>query len=874
MTAAVTSGEGTGTESADASAAQWPTLPHTRLAGMRILLADDGEVNQLLISHFLRTAGATVSVVPNGRRAVEALSAGGAYDAPLASPPPFDLLLTDMQMPELDGYGAVRLLRSRGSSLPIVALTAHEIAAAAEACLAAGCDAYASKPIDRHRLIELCAKWGARPSEPLYSTLVDETDTAPLLRNFVAGLKRLSAALTAALGARDWNGVASLSHHLKGAAGGYGFQSISDLARQVETLARDGSDSRALHEVHAQLVDQCQRATADRPATGAPAPSAAGAPRPAQAVSGARQSVLLVDDAPEVHDLVAWQLRELDLELTHAYSGSEGLRHLETGAPDLVLLDYQLPDIDGLKVLRQLRSRPDTSELSVIFLTAAEDDDTQQLAFESGAVDYVRKPFRAAELRARVRAALRTQALLSRLEMQASTDRLTGMLNRDALLARLEQAMTRARAAPGRSYAVLFLDFDGFKLLNDAYGHDAGDELLRQVGARLHAAMPANAAVASARHATARLGGDEFVVVLEDLSGREEAERCADGLLQSLSREYSIKGHRVVSSVSIGVVLAQDDYVAPSDLLRDADAAMYEAKAAGRGRYAMFERSMRRRIEERVDLERELRLALETQQLHLLYQPIVALDGGAIVGLEALLRWHHATRGPITPSKFISVAVDSGLIHPLGDWVMHKACDDFARLRARMGARAPEFLGVNVSRMQLNDRALPAKIRDVLAHSALEPRRLHLEITETELVTNFANARETVEAVKRLGLCLAVDDFGIGYSSLASLHDYPIDVFKLDRSFITRDFPTKRGRALLATAHAMIQLARNIGVRVIAEGIETPEQLAILQSLGCDMAQGYLLGRPMSIEQIPGFRILHGVAADPAEASYRAMRQA
>jgi len=571
------------------------------------------------------------------------------------------------------------------------------------------------------------------------------------------------------------------------------------------------------------------------------------APRPSK-----RRMVLLIDSSPEVHAIVESQLSDLNAEVHHAYSCRDGLLRLNDCSPDLVIVDHQLLDFDGLELLRKSCSRVHARPPSVIVLTGPDDDRTASVAFDSGAIDFLRKPFRAAELRARVQAVLQTQALLSRLEHQAAHDRLTGMLNRDGLSPRVDAAISRFKATPERHFAVLFLDFDNFKRLNDAYGHDVGDDLLRQVGVRLGAiALTGNMMQeANCEPAVARLGGDEFVVLLEELSRPEDAEEVAKRLISALGREYWINGMPVTSSISIGITHGSQGYSSAKELLRDADAAMYEAKAAGRGCYVVFDSLLRQRIEKRARTERDLRFAVESQQLSLAFQPIISLDSGRLVGLESLLRWQHPELGSIAPADFIPVAVDSGLIGPIGDWVLEKACAQFKELQQQMGANAPDFIGVNISRRQLTDPGLPAKISSALMASGIDPQCLHLEITESELVTDLNAARDTLREIKQLGVALSVDDFGTGYSSLASLYDFPIDVFKLDRSFIAADLTSERGRALMAVTHAVLQLARNIGVRVIAEGVETSQQLAVLQSLRCDMAQGYFLGRPMPAEQV------------------------
>ena len=565
-----------------------------------------------------------------------------------------------------------------------------------------------------------------------------------------------------------------------------------------------------------------------------------------------RRRVLVIDESPEVHAVIEAQLADLDADVYHVYSGNDRLLQLTDWSPDLVLVDCQLLDVIGMEMLGILRSATHTRPTSVIFLTGPEDERTAPPTLEQAAVEFLHKPFRATELRSRIQTVLHTQALLARLEHQATHDRLTGMLNRDGLLVRIEAALARRATRPEGTFALLFLDLDHFKLLNDAYGHDVGDELLRQVGLRLLSSARTGPAVQSTAQdpVVARLGGDEFVVLLEGLSGPDEVEDIAERLLLALGRDYWINGLRVSSSTSIGIAHGLPSYRSAAELLRDADAAMYEAKAAGRGCHAVFDMSLRRRIEKRARIERELRRAVEQQQLSLVYQPIINLDSGRLVGLESLLRWQHPELGAVSPADFIPVAVDSGLIGPIGDWVLEKACSEFKQLQKRIGENAPDFIAVNISRKQLTDPGLPTMISSALAASGVEPRCLHLEITESELVTNLSAARDTLWEIKQLGVSLSVDDFGTGYSSLASLYDFPIDVFKLDRSFIAADLTSERGRALMAVTHAVLQLARNIGVRVIAEGVETAQQLAVLQSLRCDMAQGYLLGRPMSAERV------------------------
>jgi diguanylate cyclase (GGDEF)-like protein len=357
-------------------------------------------------------------------------------------------------------------------------------------------------------------------------------------------------------------------------------------------------------------VASVQETSATIPNSAGPAPSQSGSRSPA------RRVVWVIDASAAVHALAEAELGDSHTDVYHAYSCNDSLLRLNARAPDLVLVDYQLLDVDGLESLQDQFAGAQARSPSVIVLTGP-DDHRHSLEFEPGAIDFLRKPFGAAELRARVCAVLQTQTLLSGLEHQAAHDRLTGMLNRDGLSPRIDAAIARVRATPDRHFAVLFLDFDNFKRLNDAYGHDVGDDLLRQVGMRLCEIADAGHLMRDPQDepSVARFGGDEFVVLLEGLLRPADAEEVASRLIAELGREYWINGMRVASYISVGIAHGPQGYSSAVELLRDADAAMYEAKATGRGGYVVFDSSLRQRIEKRARTERDLRGALESQQL-------------------------------------------------------------------------------------------------------------------------------------------------------------------------------------------------------------------------------------------------------------------
>ena len=440
------------------------------------------------------------------------------------------------------------------------------------------------------------------------------------------------------------------------------------------------------------------------------------------------------------------------------------------------------------------------------------------------------------------------------LRSAARTDRLTGLPNRALFHDRLQNAVLRAQRVEGYHFAVLFLDFDRFKAINDTLGHEAGDTILCEIARRLRETVRAGDSLnrASEEDTAARFGGDEFVVLLDGIESPGDAAEVAERLLDVLAAPYHVCNQDIFSTVSIGICTSTTRPQSAEEVLRDADTAMYEAKLAGRGRALVFDVSMHQRVHHRVALENDLRRALGTPQLFLQYQPIVCLQTAALVGCEALLRWRHPQRGLVSPAEFIPIAEESGLIVPLGEWVLREACTQLQRWHAAHPSHAPPAISVNVSRRQLLAPSLPQTLRQVLHDTGLDAPRLHLEVTESAVMSDAAAATAVLRAFKQVGVQLAMDDFGTGYSSLACLHQFPLDVLKIDRSFVGN---IERGRDFAALVHAVTQLAHNMNIRVVAEGIETLDQALLLQSLDCEFGQGYFFSRPIDPDHLPDLHI-------------------
>ncbi|MGQ0484811.1 MAG: putative bifunctional diguanylate cyclase/phosphodiesterase [Hyphomicrobiales bacterium] len=439
----------------------------------------------------------------------------------------------------------------------------------------------------------------------------------------------------------------------------------------------------------------------------------------------------------------------------------------------------------------------------------------------------------------------------ARIAHLASHDLLTELPNRVLLREKLEAAL--AKTAQGGGFAVHCLDLDRFKEVNDTLGHSMGDELLKQVAERLRNTV-------REANVVARLGGDEFAVIQFELDRPEAASALANRITEVIGEPYHIDGQRIIIGTSVGVALAPSDGLDPDQLLKNADLALYRAKEDGRGTVRFFEREMDARLQARRLFEAELRAALGNGELEVYYQPVFNLAANEISGFEALLRWNHPTRGMVSPAEFIPVAEDTGLIIPIGEWVLRQACAEAATWPA------PLLVAVNLSAVQFKSSNLVGTVMSALASAGLVPARLELEVTESVLLLESQATRATLHRLRELGVRIAMDDFGTGYSSLSYLRSFPFDKIKIDRSFI-RDLSTKPG--CTAIVHAIAELARSLGMATTAEGVETEEHLRLLRAEGCTEIQGYLISPPKPAEYVPSLLAKYNGtrAAEPAPVS-------
>jgi len=460
--------------------------------------------------------------------------------------------------------------------------------------------------------------------------------------------------------------------------------------------------------------------------------------------------------------------------------------------------------------------------------------DGTEVCVEAAAVPFVYKDRPAVQVVARDIS--RRKQMEEKLLHDAFHDALTGLPNRALFMDHLRLAVERAKRPKKRYlFAVLFLDLDRFKVINDSLGHTMGDQLLVATATRIQKCL---------RHldTVARFGGDEFAVLLDGVEDVNDTIRVAQRLQRELTTPINVGGHEVFTSVSIGIALSNTGYERPEEVVRDADTAMYRAKAAGKSRYEIFDTGMHSRAVALLKLETDLRRAVEREEFVVHYQPIVSLSDDSIQGFEALVRWRHPERGLVTPAEFIPVAEETGLIIPLGRWVLREACRQMHRLQAASVSPRPLSLSVNLSGKQFMQPDLVGQVKQILGETGFDPRRLHLEITESSVIENTETVTEMLMQLRALGVRLSMDDFGTGYSSLSYLHRFPIHTLKIDRSFVSG------GDGENEIVRTIIMLARNMGMDIVAEGVETKEQLAYLKELKCEYGQGFLFSRPLDLD--------------------------
>ncbi|MCK5876140.1 MAG: EAL domain-containing protein [Candidatus Marithrix sp.] len=556
-----------------------------------------------------------------------------------------------------------------------------------------------------------------------------------------------------------------------------------------------------------------------------------------------QSTILIVDDELVSRYTVEVLLSTEGYKLEFAKNGEEGLKKAIELSPDLMLLDVMMPGMDGFEVCQHLRSNPQLAELPVVMVTALDDRESRLRGIESGADDFMSKPYDRAELRARIRTITRLNRYRRLVETEeklsylANYDALTGLPNRSLLLERLTQALGSAKRAK-QNVAVLSLDLDSFQIINDSLGHETGDKMLKKIGQRLSKVVEKLGATVS------RTGADEFVVMFETDNIVKDVSEMAQYLLDNISRQIILDSHEVVVTSSMGISVYPADGKDGKVLLKNADTALSRAKIYGKNTYQFFTTKMNESALERLILENQLRKVLSQNELRVYYQPQIELSSGKMIGMEALVRWQHPELGLVSPTKFIPVAEEMGLIIPIGEWVLRTACK---QNKIWQQAGFPLLrISVNMSSRQFQSPNLLQAVKDALIYSELDPTYLELELTESVLMgeegDEITNIISLLTELRSIGIKIAIDDFGTGYSSLSYLKRFPVNSLKIDRSFV-KDIPVDKAGA--AITQAIIALAHSLNLYVIAEGVETLEQLEFLQNQECEIIQGYYFSTPL-----------------------------
>ncbi len=550
------------------------------------------------------------------------------------------------------------------------------------------------------------------------------------------------------------------------------------------------------------------------------------------------------DDFIVTKDLLS-RVEGVSFSVQWAATFDSALTESRRKAHDVILVAYLLGAKSGLDFLQTVIAAG--CQIPIILFTDQADHEVDLAAMKAGAADYlVRADLSAVLLGRSIRYAIERKRAENRILTLAYYDDLTGLPNRVLFLDRLNFCIANARRREAL-VAVLICDLDNFKRINDTLGHEAGDLLVREVGERVSACVRENDSVGRLdeghnKNTVARQGGDEFTLLLGEIRNIHDAARVAQRILGSLARPFDLRGHEVFVSASIGIAIFPQDGVDADTLVKNGDAAMYHAKDRGKNNYQFYKKEMNATSFQRLSLETSLRRALEREEFLLYYQPVVNLYTGKLVSAEALVRWQHPDMGLISPADFIPLAEETGMIVPLGEWVLLAAC---AQNKAWQQAGLPLVrVAVNLSCQQFAERNLARVVEEVLEETGLAADYLGLEITESLMMRNVDASIAVLRELSSMGVSLSLDDFGTGYSSLSYLKRFPLDILKIDRSFV-REIPHDNDDVTLT--RVILAMAGNLGLKVVAEGVENQEQLEFLKNQGCDMMQGYLVSPPVSV---------------------------
>ena len=552
-----------------------------------------------------------------------------------------------------------------------------------------------------------------------------------------------------------------------------------------------------------------------------------------------RPVVVLADDDPSIRLMIRHVLESEEFDIVEAADGIEAIKAVEKHHPALVLLDAVMPGIDGFTTCKQIKDKGHT-DVPVMMITGLDDDASVERAYDVGAIDFITKPIKWAVLKHRVKSVVSTVVAERKVELLAYRDTLTGLPNRLLFADRLEHSIDRS-ARHRESLALLLVDMDDFKLVNDSFGHDAGDKLIKAVGDLLSRSLRRADTVA-------RLGGDEFAVIVKSIAGVDDTISIADNLSTILEHNVRLDDQETFTGASIGIAIYPDDGEDARTLLKNADTALFRAKENGRHCFQFYKPEMSVTAMERLELENSLRKALDENQFVVFYQPTIDIHKNEIVGVEALLRWDHPEKGIIKPIDFVPMAEDSGLIVPIGERLVRTVAKQIKAWKDE--GLENQNVSINIAPRQFRDMDILALFREVMHENDLEASNFTIEITEAALIDNVGEVESVLNTLSGMGMTVALDDFGTGFASLAYLKDFPVDIVKIDRIFIEG---TPDNREDTAIVEAIAGLTRGLRLRLLAEGIENDRQLQMLKGLGCQLAQGYYWSKALPADQYEQF---------------------